>query len=113
MNRRNVLVLIGGAFAVPFIVKLALPLELPLRIALVALISFPYGFLMGMPFPLGLRSSASRSDGAPVSALWGINGVASVVGSVSAVALAVVAGFTAVFMLGAACYALAWATRPR
>jgi len=108
-----IVLVVAAAFLVPIIVRVALPLELPLRIALVAAISFPFGFLMGMPFPLGLRWSAAHASGAPVSALWGINGVASVVGSVTAVALAVVAGFTAVFFFGAACYAVAWAARPK
>ena len=102
-----------GAFALPTVVKAALPLSLPARIVVTGLLVFPYGFLMGMPFPLGLRRSAQDPKGAPVSALWGINGVASVVGSIGCVALAVAAGFTWVFLAGAACYAVALVARPR
>jgi len=83
------------------------------RMALAAALVFPFGFFMGMPFPLGLRRLSLDPDAAPVSCLWGINGVASVVASISCIVLAVIAGFTWVFIAGAACYALAWATRPK
>ena len=105
--------LIVATLVVPKIVHLALPLQLDARILLAGLIVFPFGFLMGMPFPLGLRRHAENPAGAPISALWGINGVASVVGSISAVVIAVISGFTSVLLVGAACYALAWATRPQ
>jgi hypothetical protein len=89
-----------------------LPLALPLRIAMTAVMVFPFGFLMGMPFPLGLRKQSLDPGGSPASVLWGINGIASVVGSLGGVALAVAFGFTWVFLAGAVCYAIAWATRP-
>lgn len=108
-----IVLLIVGTIAVPPIVRAALPLELPARIALAAAMVFPFGFLMGMPFPLGLRRNAEDPAGAPVSALWGINGVASVAGSIGAIVVAILGGFTSVLLAGAACYAVAWATRPR
>jgi len=107
-----VLLVILAAFVLPVLVDKALPLPLPLRIAAAALMVFPYGFLMGMPFPLGLRKQSQDQTGSPPSVLWGINGVASVVGSIGGVALAVATGFTWVFVVGALCYAVAWATRP-
>ncbi len=107
-----VLLVILAAFVLPVLVDKALPLPLPLRIAATALMVFPYGFLMGMPFPLGLRKQSQDQAGSPPSVLWGINGVASVVGSIGGVALAVATGFTWVFIVGAFCYAVAWATRP-
>lgn len=108
-----VVMVVVGAFALPAVVKAAMPLSITARILVVAALVFPYGFLMGMPFPLGLRHAALDPDGAPVSALWGINGVASVIGSIGGLTLAIVAGFTWTFMLGAACYVVAWLTRPR
>jgi hypothetical protein len=107
-----VLVAIGST-AIPPVVRAALPLELYPRMALAAALVFPFGFFMGMPFPLGLRRMSLDPTAAPVSALWGINGVASVVGSIGCIILAVVAGFTWVFVAGALCYVLAWLTRPR
>jgi predicted membrane-bound spermidine synthase len=108
-----VLLVVLGAFALPPLIRLAVPLELPWRIAMAAALTLPFGFLMGMPFPLGLRRSALDPAAAPVSVLWGVNGVASVIGSIGGMMLAMVAGFTWVFIAAAACYALAWATRPR
>ncbi len=102
-----------AALLLPPLVRAALFLSLPMRILTAGLLVFPLGFFMGMPFPLGLRKSAHEPAGAPASVLWGINGVASVVGSIGGVALAVVGGFTSVFLAGAACYGIAWATRPK
>ncbi|MEW5908513.1 MAG: hypothetical protein AB1659_01780 [Thermodesulfobacteriota bacterium] len=110
-----ILLMLLAAFALPSLVRIALPLNLPVRILLTGVMIFPFGFFMGMPFPLGLRKAATggqREGGTPASALWGINGVASVAGSIGGVALAVAAGFTWVFLAGACCYALAWMTRP-
>ena len=108
-----VLLLVAATLVVPPIVHAALPLHLNVRILLAAAIVFPFGFLMGMPFPLGLRSQAQDPLAAPVSALWGINGVASVIGSISAVVIAIIGGFTSVLLVGASCYTLAWLTRPK
>jgi len=108
-----ILLIVAGAFGLPPLVKAALPRSLGTRILVAGLLTFPFGFLMGMPFPLGLRRAAADNRGAPVSALWGINGVASVVGSIGGMMLAVAAGFTSVFLAGAACYAVAWLARPR
>ncbi|MGQ9649300.1 MAG: hypothetical protein ACUVXJ_04250 [Phycisphaerae bacterium] len=107
-----VVLVILAAFVLPVLVDKALPLSLPLRIVITALTIVPYGFLMGMPFPLGLRKQSQDLAGSPASVLWGINGVASVIGSIGGVALAVAVGFTWVFIAGAVCYAVAWVTRP-
>lgn len=108
-----VALMVLATLALPTIVHAALPLQLGARIALAAVIVFPFGFLMGMPFPLGLRRQALDPAGAPVSALWGINGVASVIGSIAAVVVAIVGGFGSALLAGAACYGVAFATRPR
>lgn len=104
---------IVAAFALPVLVKAAVPLSQVQRILVAAAVTFPFGFLMGMPFPLGLRRHAQDPAGAPVSSLWGINGVASVVGSIAGMMIAVAVGFTWVFLGGALCYAVAWAARPK
>ncbi len=107
-----VLLVLAGAFALPGVVRALLPLSLPARVLLAGLLVLPFGFLMGMPFPLGLRHEAADPGGAPLSALWGVNGVASVIGSLCGLSLALIAGFTWVFVLGAGCYAVAWLARP-
>jgi hypothetical protein len=50
-----------------------------LRIAVAVLFIFPAGFMMGQPFPLGLRWIAVN-DPAIIPWLWAINGATSVVG---------------------------------
>ena len=102
-----------AAFALPAVVRAAIPLDLSLRIVVAGLLVFPFGFLMGMPFPLGLRKWSQEGRGPAVSALWGINAVASVVGSIAGMIVAVAAGFTWMFLASALCYAVAWAARPR
>lgn len=78
------------------------------RLLVASLSLLPVAFLMGMPFPLGLRALGryARSD-RHVALAWAVNGVMTVVGSVVAVALAIVAGFTWVLMLGLAAYVCA------
>jgi len=71
----------------------------------------PVGFLMGIPFPSGLRliSRGNHSHGW-IAWSWAVNGAASVVASVLAALIALSWGFSWVFYLGAACYAVAWLT---
>ncbi len=61
---------------------------------------------MGMPFPLALRL-AGRSGPAEVALGWSVNGVAAVVGSSAATAIAVMWGFPYVHVAAAATYLLA------
>ena len=59
------------------------------------------GVAMGFPFPLGLRSFRGREGG--VALAWGVNGVASVLGSSLAIILAMEIGGRMVLMVGALC----------
>jgi hypothetical protein len=61
---------------------------------------------MGMPFPLKLRT-LEHCDGVLVPWAWAVNGLASVAGSVLAVALAMNAGFRAVLLVAATLYLVA------
>ena len=80
---------------------------LPARLALTVAVLAPAAFIMGMPFPSGLRLVSGRA--APlVPWAFGVNGGASVVASVIGILIAMVAGFTAVFALAAVCYAAAF-----
>jgi hypothetical protein len=77
--------------------------DIRLRCALAMALLLPLGFLMGTPFPTGVRLVGSRSEDL-VPWMWGLNGLMSVVGSVGAMALAKLYGFTVVLMVGAAIY---------
>jgi spermidine synthase len=63
----------------------------------------PLGFLMGMPFPVGLRT-LSRVSEPQIAWAWGINGCATVVSTALATMIAVYAGFFAVMLSAAAMY---------
>lgn len=72
--------------------------------ALVALIAmFPMGFLMGVPFPAGIRE-ATRRNPRIVPWAWAVNGFASVASSSLCVLLAMEFGFSAAAVLAGACY---------
>jgi hypothetical protein len=90
------------AFFLPSIVHLLLHLPLAARIASVIAIVFPLGLLMGMPFPLGLRGTSWFAKGPAF--FWGLNGIASVVGSIAAVLISVVFGFGTSMAVGSLLY---------
>ncbi len=73
--------------------------------ALVVLIS-PIGFLLGLPFPVGMRRLAQLHPEA-LRWAWATNSAASVTGSVMAAALAMHLGFREALLTGALVYTLA------
>ena len=90
---------VSGAFS-----NLLLPLPLVARCVLAALVLLPLGFLLGTPFPAGLRLwSASQREGF-VPLVWALNGTASVVGSIVAAVAAKAIGFGNVLSIGAIVY---------
>jgi len=100
------------AIALPRLVPLLLPLPLWARIGIAILLIAPLGLAMGMPFPRGLRETGRGTLPAPPF-YWGLNGVMSVIGSVTTVFVALMIGFQAAMLMGSACYVLAaLASRP-
>ncbi len=90
----NVLVLpwlLSAAVGLPFLIKLLLS----------GLVLAPLGFLMGMPFPSGLRLVKT------VEWAWALNAAASVLGSVMAMIIAIHYGLTATLVCAAGAYLLA------
>ncbi len=86
------------------------------RLLVSGVLLFPLGFLMGMPFPTGLRALAAApgavaSDNA-VEWAWAMNAAASVLGSVLAMVIAIQFGLTVTLTCGAAAYLLALVTLP-
>jgi spermidine synthase len=104
------LVVAGVALVALVIVRLlttaALGLPDPVKIAISIALVAPLAFVMGMPFPLGLRRLAG-SDAAAIPWAWAVNGTASVLSSMLATLVAVHFGFTALAALAAALYAVA------
>jgi hypothetical protein len=95
-----------GAFVLPHLVPALLPLELNARAATAVALIVPFGLVMGMPFPQGLRRTGQGSFPAPPF-YWGLNGIMSVIGSVGTVVIALVFGFRVAMLAGSACYFLA------
>jgi spermidine synthase len=88
------MVLIYGVFLTPLFNSL-LGLTFIGRVLTSILLIAPLGIMMGMPFPTGL-SFVERGARSFVPWAFGINGVASVAGSVLCIILALLAGFTTV-----------------
>jgi hypothetical protein len=83
--------LLPAAVGLPFIVKLLIS----------AVTLAPLGFLMGMPFPSGLRMVET------VEWAWALNAAASVLGSVLAMVIAIHFGLTITLICAAVAYLLA------
>ena len=83
-----------------------LGLDLAMRSAVSVFLLLPLGLVLGMPFPSGIRWM-EREGNAQVPWLWGMNGLASVLGSVLAMALAWKVGFSAALLAGTGAYVLA------
>lgn len=83
----------------------------PMRILIAILLIAPLGFLMGMPFSLGMRVAGATEI--PTAFLWGINGATSVCASVLSVVVALFFGIFAAFFLGFFAYVLAFVSMRR
>jgi hypothetical protein len=73
------------------------------RLFIAAVTLAPPGFLMGIPLPSGLALLERTAPGL-ITWAWAVNGAASVIASILAALLALSFGFSAVLLLGAACY---------
>jgi spermidine synthase len=92
------------------------------RLLVSGVILIPLGFVMGMPFPTGLRALAAlpapefpAGQGASDNAVewaWAMNAAASVLGSVLAMVIAIQFGLTVTLACGAGAYLLALALMP-
>ena len=89
--------------ALPLLFDVALGWDLPIKFGVAVLGLAPLGFVLGMPFPMGLALLAERNAMAMPWA-WCVNGCASVMGAVLGVLLAVHWGFTVVVGLAAMGY---------
>jgi hypothetical protein len=78
--------LLSAAIGLPFVIKLLLS----------GIVLAPLGFLMGMPFPTGLRLVKT------VEWAWALNAAASVLGSVMAMIIAIHFGLTVTLLCAAA-----------
>jgi len=76
------------------------------RLVVAVLLLAVMGFLMGMPFPVGIRWVGRRQP-TRIPWLWAINGVTSVLGSALATALSIHVGFNLTLVVATIVYAAA------
>ncbi|HKW18845.1 MAG TPA: hypothetical protein VJO35_15155 [Terriglobales bacterium] len=87
--------ILDHAIGVPFMLKLAIS----------AFLLAPLGFMMGMPFPAGLRALTERErEGTFIEWAWAMNAASSVLGSVLAIVVAVQWGLNVTLAFGAGAY---------
>lgn len=98
-----VLVLAAYIFVLPKMLAAWVGWALSLKLLASALLLAPMGFLMGMPFPTGLRSLHNTEAGA-IEWAWAMNAAASVLGSVLAMVIAVHFGLAVTLACGAVAY---------
>ncbi len=96
--------LITYAFSLSFILEQLLGLALVIRLLATIALLTPLGFLMGFLFPSGIRLLKEMGMEEYIPWMWGINGVASVLGSAATIVVAINLGFTEALLIGAACY---------
>jgi spermidine synthase len=97
-------------------------LDFGYRLLVSAVLLIPLGFVMGMPFPTGLRALAAlpapefpAGEGASDNSVewaWAMNAAASVLGSVLAMVIAIQFGLTVTLTCGAAAYLIALLLMP-
>jgi SAM-dependent methyltransferase len=97
------LALAVGAATVSRLIYGTIAAPTPVRIALAVAFVAPIGFVMGMPFPTGLRA-AGRTSQSLVPWAWAVNGATSVLGSVLAVIVSMSVGFSASLLVGLSAY---------
>jgi spermidine synthase len=111
--------LVAYLFFLPSRLALLVGLPFEFRLVVSGVLLIPLGFVMGMPFPTGLRVLAATpapefpasSDNA-VEWAWAMNAAASVLGSVLAMVIAIQFGLTATLACGAGAYLAALALMP-
>jgi len=92
--------------AFPYARDVALGMGQLARIAFAALLVFPLGVVLGMPFPAGIRALEVRAPQL-IPWAWGINGFMTVVGSLAATVVSMKVGFDITLLLAAGIYLMA------
>ncbi len=109
-DNRLIRVLFAIAVLVTVLAFIARPLTqtaavwpLPAKMLITVLAIAPAAFLMGMPFPSGLRRLEDRHPPS-IRWAWSLNAAASVLGSAGAIFLAIYIGLRATLLVGGALY---------
>jgi MFS family permease len=101
-----VALLLLHALSSSLILEQTLRFGLGVRLVVAVLLLSVLGFMMGIPFPIGVRW-VGRRQSSVIPWLWGINGVTSVLGSALATALSIHVGFRWTLVIATLIYASA------
>ena len=101
------LIVIAGALL--FVIHSAILSELlayglVVRVIVCFVLLSPFGFLLGIPFPTGIQMLKQSNLAKYIPMMYGVNGIFTVLGSVSAVILSMTFGFTSSFIVGLSVY---------
>jgi spermidine synthase len=117
-----IVTLLANVVFLPGLLAALVGLDFGYRLLISAVLLVPLGFVMGMPFPTGLRALAAlpapefpSGQGASDNSVewaWAMNAAASVLGSVLAMVIAIQFGLTVTLACGATAYLLALLLTP-
>ncbi|MEK6599803.1 MAG: hypothetical protein AABY52_05630 [Deltaproteobacteria bacterium] len=103
--------IIAYSLIIPAISDAISPHALSVKIVMSFIALIPLGFLMGIPFPLGIKSLGAGNPSL-IPWAWAVNGCFSVLSPILTIMLAIVIGFKAVLWMGGIAYLLAFFTFP-
>ncbi len=98
-----VFIIMALIIIIPFIINIFLGSNMIIKGAITIMLLAPSSVLMGMPFPLGIRILEAKGREI-IPWAWCVNGVASVLGSILAVMIALSLGFNSVLFLAGISY---------
>lgn len=78
-----------------------------IRLLISVILIFPLGFMLGMPFPLGIASIPDKARG-KIPLCWALNGFFSVISTTLTMIIAMMAGYMIIFILSAIIYLAAF-----
>lgn len=110
------LLVVAYIFTLPHLLGALIGLPFPAKLVISGVLLAPLGFIMGMPFPTGLRqiagetlpaASPAQANLSAIEWAWAMNAASSVLGSVLAMVVAIELGLSAALAGGAAAYVAA------
>ncbi len=88
----------------PMILNELLASSLTVRAIVCFVLLLPFGFLLGIPFPTGIQILKQNNLVKYIPWMYGVNGIFTVLGSISAVILSMIYGFTISYFTGLSMY---------